>query len=75
MIEQTEILHSGVQPACFMMDFEKATMNSLTRQFPDVVKWCCLFQLPQIIYRKVVDLGLYTMFFSGAITHKQLLIL
>lgn len=50
-------LRPGLNPTDFMMDFEKAHMNSISSVFPSASISTCLFHFGQNIYRKVCEFG------------------
>ncbi|XP_068213377.1 uncharacterized protein [Palaemon carinicauda] len=50
-------LRPEIHPELYMIDFEKAAINSLTSKFPDLNVCSCLFHCSQNLYRKIVELG------------------
>ena len=51
-------LRPGLNPEAIMFDFEKASHNAFSEEFPEASVKACLFHLGQSMYRKIVDLGL-----------------
>lgn len=58
MLREIKSLRPGLNPAYFLIDFEKAAISAFRKEFSHALVKGCFFHFTQSIYRKVQEVGL-----------------
>ncbi|CAF3046448.1 unnamed protein product, partial [Rotaria sp. Silwood2] len=72
MFQQIKNLISNFDPSNIMIDYERATINEIKKQFPSSKLSGCFFHLCQNVYRAAIRFGLKTLYSENEDFAKQI---